>query len=529
MYRILVVDDEPIILSGIRFLLDWQKYDCEIIATERNGLDAYEVIRNEHPDIVITDIKMPVMDGLELLEKCSSEFPYVVFLILTSLEEFKLAKEAIRYNARDYLLKTELDPQILSSALVRAKAECDRRHSLMRNITFENFKKDELSSIIANLMVMRDISNEVQLLLFKNGLLDSYAFLGVFFEYPVSNLEKIWTVSDYDRLFGWEWEVVDKIMLPACRSVFHVSPVSGKKSMYLFFMSGMDPTSWPAVVQRLDSRVSKASGLVTGLKTTVRTSGHYSGKENLKQARHELELACAGYYLGKEPDSLETLELDGLFPKIERDIKNGDIPSLKADFKTIRDTVGGVEHGISQISFLLSALKSATDSAIAAIGVPDRDRFEDIFSVIPYLSRRTLVLTFLDDVQRELEQTLSSMNGDGRNQIIDKARSYVLENVCRRISLSDVASHACVSSGYLSQYFKKITGISLVDYINQMKVVKAKELMASGMDKINEIATALGYDNIYYFSKVFKKVSGMTPSGYMRKLSGKTEPSYRDA
>lgn len=525
MYRILVVDDEPIILSGIRFLLDWQKYDCEIIATEKNGLDAYEVIRKEHPDIVITDIKMPVMDGLELLEKCSSEFPYVVFLILTSLEEFKLAKEAIRYNACDYLLKTELDPAILSSALARAKEECDRRHSLMRNITFENFKKDEISSIISNLMIMRDISNEVQLLLLKNGLLDSYAFLGVFFEYPVSNLEKTWTVSDYDRLYGWEGEVVDKIMLPSCKSVFHVSPVAGKKSMYLFFMSGMDPSSWPAVVQRLSSRLAKASIMVTGLETAVCTSGHYSGKENLKQARNDLELACASFYLGSASESLSPLDLEGIFPKVERDVKGGDIPSLKADFKIMKDTIGEVDHGISQISFFLNALKSAVDSAIAAIGVPDRERFEDLFSVIPYLSRRSLVLSFIDDVQRELEQTLASMNGDGRNQIIDRARSYVLENVCKRISLSDVASSACVSAGYLSQYFKKVTGISLIDYINQMKVVKAKELMASGMDKINEIATALGYDNIYYFSKVFKKVSGMTPTGYMRKLNGKAEPS----
>ena len=116
-YRVLIADDEPIILSGIRHLIDWSKADAEIIGAAGNGEEAYAIIEREHPDIVITDIKMPVMDGLALAGRCSEEFPDIVFIILTSLEEFSLAKEAIGYGITDYLLKTELDGDRLMKAL----------------------------------------------------------------------------------------------------------------------------------------------------------------------------------------------------------------------------------------------------------------------------------------------------------------------------------------------------------------------------------------------------------------------------
>ncbi len=105
MYRILIVDDETIILSGIKFLVDWEKYDCTIADTARNGQDALEKIRLCVPDIVLCDINMPVMGGIELLRTVDAEFPSVVFIMLTNLQEFDLAKDAIRYRAVDYLTR----------------------------------------------------------------------------------------------------------------------------------------------------------------------------------------------------------------------------------------------------------------------------------------------------------------------------------------------------------------------------------------------------------------------------------------
>ena len=98
MYRVLVADDEPIILSGIRHMIDWEKEEAEIVGVARNGAEAYSIIEKEHPDIVITDIRMPLMDGISLVGKCSTAYPDIVFIILTSLAEFSLAREAVGFG-----------------------------------------------------------------------------------------------------------------------------------------------------------------------------------------------------------------------------------------------------------------------------------------------------------------------------------------------------------------------------------------------------------------------------------------------
>ena len=105
MYQVLLVDDEPLILSGIKFMLDWNKNNCQIAGTARNGQQAMEKIRTLHPDIVICDIAMPGMTGTELLQQAAKEFPHVVFIMLTNHPDFQLAQHSLRYRAVDYLLK----------------------------------------------------------------------------------------------------------------------------------------------------------------------------------------------------------------------------------------------------------------------------------------------------------------------------------------------------------------------------------------------------------------------------------------
>ena len=133
MYQVLLVDDEPLILSGIKFMLDWNKNNCQIAGTARNGQQAMEKIRTLHPDIVICDIAMPGMTGTELLQLAVKEFPHVVFIMLTNHPDFQLAQHSLRYRAVDYLLKSDdLEPEALERSLAAAQAECRTRAKLNR-------------------------------------------------------------------------------------------------------------------------------------------------------------------------------------------------------------------------------------------------------------------------------------------------------------------------------------------------------------------------------------------------------------
>lgn len=140
----------------------------------------------------------------------------------------------------------------------------------------------------------------------------------------------------------------------------------------------------------------------------------------------------------------------------------------------------------------------------------------EILKADRYLAFRDDVVALLESVEKEIENIL--LPQENRNETIVRAQQYIIDNISRPISLDEVAKNAFISPSYLSSLFKKVTKVSLVDYINIMKVKRAKALMNEGERKIFSIAESLGYENIYYFSKVFKKVTGETPSQYLKKL-----------
>lgn len=121
MYKLLIVDDEPLVQVGIKSMLDWASLDVEIIGTAANGEAALKIIEDQMPDIVITDIKMPILSGLELVRICRERFGSLpAFLILTSFEDFAMAKQAISYKVTDYLVKLELDANMLGESVRKA-------------------------------------------------------------------------------------------------------------------------------------------------------------------------------------------------------------------------------------------------------------------------------------------------------------------------------------------------------------------------------------------------------------------------
>ncbi len=516
MYKVMIVDDEPIILSGITHLLDWKEEGCEIIGYCRNGKDAYDFIGNTLPDIVITDIKMHIMDGLELIRKCSTAFPQVVFIILSSLEEFKLVREAIKYNIIDYLIKTELDAPLLSATIKKAIEERERRKRLSGSLVGERVEYDNTDEIISSIFVLRKVPEKSFVKESALSLFDSYGFISFLFTFPSSSLETNWNVGDWERLYSWQGDVIRKIITSIFPEVKAVSPVCLKKSRYIFFIPKVSSETWNVQISRLKEKVKRASDMVTKLDVEVIASSVHNGVDAVAAARSEIEYGFSSFYLDCDKPLLGHLELEDVFPKLESAIRGKDIAGVNASFKRISDTMMAIDHKPSQATFVLSALRSALHSGLSALGMLDDGVVEDLFSTVNFLSKRSMIILLLSDVQSYIQETLSSISGASSSPFIDKAREYVLIHVKERISLSDVASYAGVSSGYLSKSFKKIMDMSLVDYINQAKCEKAKELMKKGSARVNEIAVELGFENIYYFSKVFKKVTGMSPTEYQK-------------
>lgn len=520
MYKILIADDEPIILSGIKFMLDWQKYDAKVIATARNGEEALSLIGKEQPDIVISDVKMPIMDGLELLRRISEEYPEIVVLMLTSFSEFRLAQQALKYNALDYILKTELDEKVLENALIRAEKESQARSILLRAksrdaISEENQRTE--AEIISHILQLRSIPRESLLLLERRNLLSSYAIIAFAVTYPTPSFDAEFSPEDLDRLFEWESDMMDKIVSAVYPSYYHITPIAGKKNMCIYFITGIEALSWKRSLSTIRQKLNDASTLVTGLTTEMLHTDIHTSAASLEKAREEIEDKADSRYLGYECHEFVSLNLDEVFPKIERDIRKKDILSLGNALSRVRTSIEEKPHRKSQALFAVKGIEAAIRSGFLSIQVNEAKLITDLFLQLPYLDKRCDFISFLDTLRTALTEAISVSSGP-KGEIIDKARKYILENVSSQITLADVASAACVSPGYMSAIWNKHTGSSLSDFINRCKVDRSIELMNGGADRINEIAASLGFENIYYFSRIFRKVTGETPTGYIKQL-----------
>lgn len=519
MYSVYVVDDEPIILSGITHLLDWSKLECEIAGCFRNGKEAYDAIVRHPADIVITDIKMPVMDGLELVAKCASSHPQTVFVILTSLEEFRLVKEAIRYSVSEYIVKTELDEAVLTRVVAKAVREVERRRSIYSPQQTGAEGVQGVEQMVQNLFLMRDVSASVRVRLEDKGLMDSYGFVAFLLRYPSSTLETSWSIDDYMRLYEWQADIIAKVLPSVFPDSVRVTPQCARYGMFIYFIHDTRGDMWRSLVNRLGEKVRKASGMVTGLESDVVSSSIHTSASTLVEARDEVERAVTAHYLGRDDFELEDLDLDSVYPKIEKTIAQRNTVGFAACMRLLVTTLSTKDHGPGQASFILSALSSAVRAGLGAIGMLDEEMVDDLFAFTPFILSRSWAVHTLEDVRDEIESLLKGIGSASSSPIIDKAREYVLSHVTQRITLSDVASYAGVSLGYMSKSFKRVMGRSLVDYVNDMKVDRAREMMAASPHmRVGEVAIALGFENIYYFSKVFRRVTGMSPSEYQKQL-----------
>lgn len=138
---------------------------------------------------------------------------------------------------------------------------------------------------------------------------------------------------------------------------------------------------------------------------------------------------------------------------------------------------------------------------------------------IEQLATRQQVLEWLELIKTELSARMGQCDPMGRTALLEKARQYVLDNVDKRIMLQDVADHICISPGYLSALFKKQYDQTLVEFINEQKCRRASELIRQGQYRIYEISYMLGFENAYYFTRVFKRYLGMTPTEYQKKYT----------
>lgn len=501
MYKAVIIDDEPIVLKGICQMISWEQLGIQVAATARDGQQGKLLIQKIRPHLVITDIRMPQMDGMELIRQAAKENPEVLFIIFSGYSEFQYAKEAISYGVMGYLEKP-VDIDELKMTLERAKEILIGRD--------EKKKRESLAQKEENIKFFRSILDNV-------GRKD---------ELP-ENVDK--------RLLESKWTIA------VCQFA-----EGGETDGAVRFL---EETLEKIKGNRMGKVVTKGRYIVIFLQTVCQ-------RDDLEKIRKQLSSCGYRVRIGSALEYREFWETAELFKKSETVIqfqqfyrmyglmfyeeiqqKNQKVPEdyrgrLK---KAVRDgkeeeTVRIVEQTLKSMEKVYMKPEDFRQGCLEILyacaefmpsGKKENVREKIFGREQPYwiLEECTVVEQAREKVLELIEKMFAVSREetlDGYHYKIIQAMDYIRKHYREDISLVQLAAITDMNPTYFSTLFKKSKGISYSQYLNEVRMERAKELLETDK-KVTEVSEEVGYYNSRHFSECFKKYTGMTPKEYRNK------------
>lgn len=531
MFKVLIIDDEPTIRKGLINIINWKKFQCEICGEAGDGVEGLEKIKSEHPDIVFADINMPEINGLNMIKEAKDVVPYCKFVILSGYREFTYMQEAIKIGAFDYILKPssiEDICEVVKRAVIELKYQQD--YQLATNKLKKCF--DESIPILKEKLLYDVI---FQININEEEIKDGFELYGVEIDEFIMliiemdgdskkrepyqrQLYQFGIVNTVEEMFVDEF-AVEKVVL------------SNKQIAFIIANKG-DKDHLEEVVYKKTQSIQQLIESCFNFTVTISISTVGEGIKDL----HEKMIECrnsldyrfymgnssiilykdlAGFYKGEDE-----LAFEGYDKKLCNAIKTGNEEDVKSILQEIGRRVVIVNQEPEQIrTFYWNLIYEINMIRISVknLEVQDKEISKDISSLYKFIENAVQVTELqelLEEVALNVVGRINRYNKKNINQILQNAMNYICENYAMSITLNDLAEHTYVSTYYLSRMFKKELGKNFVEYLNEVRIEKAKELLRDNKHKTYEVAELVGIQDPHYFSKIFKKYVNMTPTEY---------------
>ena len=527
-YKVILVDDEAEVIDMIEKKIHWNDLGFEVAGSATNGVKALELVEKLQPDVVLTDIKMPYMDGLELSRRLNREYPNIYIMLCTGFDEFEYAKEAVHLEIKEYMLKP-INAVELSECLTRLKDTLDKEREEKLNVKkLEDYFQEALPALKSNFLI--------------------------------SLIEGRVSEEDYKR-FLTAYQIDMKGPLFCC-VVFHTSANHVPEGMDSLLLSMSVDRE---IKQRLAEKWKCQEFIYLGNTVLVL---EVDTEENLVQITDECDRFCRWAYrimgavvtagIGRTSDSLFHIHLsyEGAREAVsyrvlygtKRAISIGEIVPKEQNLTIqVEETrmqelfravhVGNQEKIEKAVKKEIEILHKNADTIeqyrlatmeivsgfyrFCANNSIDFNRIskdmQSNYEKVPEMDESTLAAWLI-----EVSMTISDMLKKARNstsrRLVTEAQNLVKNRYMEaEISLDEVCSVLGVSNSYFSSVFKKETGKPFITYLTDYRMDIAADLMVNTNDKSYTIAEKVGYPDANYFSYVFKKRFGVSPSKYRTK------------
>ena len=519
LYRVLLVDDEEDIREGISRKMDWLGLGFSLVGEAANGQDALELAESLRPDVILTDIKMPFMDGLELCRILTDRLPAARFVVFSGFDAFEYARQAIQMNVVEYFLKP-INADELSAVLRRLKDQLDRERAERRNVELLRSRYTE------NLPVLRE--------LFYANLLDGHIE-------PGTERERAARL-DID-LQGEEWAVGlayigsdrrDALSTLSIQNLLEETLTADRCKLSLY-------NDWVAVIVSLTEsftiydlirvldRVCTLAASYLGLTLTVGVGApckELSGMaRSAAEARTALEYrSMVGrgqvIYIGDlEPDGGQVLTFEEADERtLTAAVRLGSEQEVRDAAAALAGKIREANPSAGQYNLFLMELVTHLMKMTRRSGVGVEEVFGTGFS-LPIQDSALPSLEELEDWCAErylrLRTLIRRRQTDSAGQTVETAKEYIRQHYAESdLSVEKLCAYLHLSSTYFSTLFKRETGTSFTAYVTTVRMEAAAEAIRGTEEKTYLIAQRCGYEDPNYFSYVFKRHFGVTPTKY---------------
>ncbi|MCX7711804.1 MAG: response regulator [Clostridia bacterium] len=530
----LLIDDEPSVLEGLKIMVDWGRYGFSICGEATNGEDALEIIKACNPHLVITDIRMPAMDGLQLIKTVSqSAMICSKFIILSGYDEFSYIQAAMRYSVSDYILKP-LDDEELNTVINRVAKQ------LREAYLSEEATNQQLAFIINN-DVYRIIHGEKKQSLYKRikfilDIGDEEAIQCVLIEldHPARDSRDAERVEVLERKKRISSAIKDVLGL---RNVLHLFE-DNEGRFFILANKGMKGAfSLETCIQQIREKIMNEFRS----SISVAISDEVKGIESLQKVYEQASLALKYKFFKGEDSTINYKEVRGTplcydlcdidASGMREDIRNGNMEGLHRKIDQVFSSFSKSFTAPETVKMFVNNLQFEGIQLVRSRNGSMEGLSEELLEFNQDMESTTLAklkkgcLQFCKRLIEKFEQSPQETTKD----VISEIKQYILLHYSEDLKLQELAKQFYLNPVYLGQLFKKNTGMSFNEYLHFVRIGEAKKLLQRTPMKMNEIAQTVGYHDAEYFTAKFKAITKCLPSDYKRNWAGqKATPVIKD-
>lgn len=531
--KVLIADDERKVCQLIYHLVDWSEYGMEVVGMINDGREAYEFIRREKPDIVITDIRMPGLDGIELVEKTLKEQRETYFVIVSGYSQFEYARQAVKLGVEDYLLKP-IKKKELQTVLGKISSKHRKSHNeraeteilkteLMQ--TREKIKNNLLLAMVLNSEdEMRGWDKEEICRRYGCTLNGRYCcfIIAHFFENAVAESD-----DEHKFVLAKIQKILREKLEPLCLEFLSI--IHGEQVVCLLNMQEYSEEILGQQLNKANNEISMIREIFPAANVAIGLGMPFDPVTDYKASMEGTRAALLERFAREE----RVIFREGKEEKKKAEVSEIITPGIRKKFlsqielqdaEAVGDMVQEIGRKIAARGFDGSLFYGCYLEILELfmMGIKGYSHLEKMPQAEYYRKAFTAFYKYADIVdwlEMELRTFIAQYvekQKDVEAKPIRLAKQYIMEHYNKTLNLETVSSYVGLNPAYFSSVFKKATNQNFNDYVTEVRMENARLLLSRTGKDVADIAEEVGYSDIKYFSKLFKKNTGLTPSEFRR-------------